>query len=202
MITEDYVSFETAKLLKEKGFKELTYACFTNGGDDIYGYRAVGDDIMRPTLQMAMKWLREKYHYYIQVMLDSWTCGGHSGYYVVIQKTDSDFDMMLQDAVDEVFYQTYEEACEEAIRYCLENNLVMSKAEQRAFEAYPYVGEIKGDICDNPRPVFIKGYEEANKDIISLIESRIAEILGDAQPAPILRMELQELIDKIKEGTK
>lgn len=70
---------------------------------------------------MAMKWLREEKHYYIQVMLDSWACGGHLGYYVVIQKTDSDFEMMLQDAVVEVFYQTYEEACEAAIKYCLEN---------------------------------------------------------------------------------
>lgn len=38
--------------------------------------------------------------------------------------------------------------------------------------------------------------------IIFIIESRIAEILGDAQPAPILRIELQELIDKIKEESK
>ena len=53
-------------------------------------------------------------------MLDSWACGWHMGYYVVIQKTDSDFEMMLQDALDEVFYDTYEEACEAAIKYCLE----------------------------------------------------------------------------------
>ena len=78
----------------------------------------------------------------------------------------------------------------------------MSKAEQRALEAYPYVGGTKGDICDNLRPVFIKGYEKATKDITSLIESRIEEILGDAQPAPVLRIELQELIDKIKEESK
>ena len=43
------------------------------------------------------------------------------GYYVVIQKTNSDFEMMLQDAVDEVFYETCEQACEAAIKYCLEN---------------------------------------------------------------------------------
>ena len=48
-ITEDYVSFETAKLLKEKGFDKLTYACFSNDGKETYyGYRAVGDDIMKP----------------------------------------------------------------------------------------------------------------------------------------------------------
>jgi len=46
------------------------------------------------------------------------------------------------------------------------------------------------------------GYKEAEKDIISLIESRIGEILGDAQPAPVLRAELQELIKRIKEEQK
>lgn len=45
----------------------------------------------------------------------------------------------------------------------------------------------------------IKGYEQAEKDIISLIESRISEIQGDAQPRPVLRAELRELITKIKE---
>lgn len=45
---------------------------------------------------------------------------------------------------------------------------------------------------------FKNGYEQAEKDIISLIESRISEILGDAQPSPVLRMELQGIIDKIK----
>lgn len=43
-----------------------------------------------------------------------------------------------------------------------------------------------------------RGYMQAEKDIISLIESRISEILGDAQPNPVLRIELQGIIDKIK----
>lgn len=49
---------------------------------------------------------------------------------------------------------------------------------------------------------FIAGYKLAERDIISTIESRIAEILGDAQPAPVLRIELRELINKIKEESK
>ena len=127
MVTEDYVSFETAKLLKEKGFNEPCLMCYTycetleNYGNynsyknsDVFSFTA-------PTIQMTMKWLREVHHYYIQVMLDSWACGEHLGYYVVIQKTDSDFEMMLQDALDEVFYSSYEQACEAAIKYCLEN---------------------------------------------------------------------------------
>lgn len=140
MIREDYVSFETAKLLKEKGFdwEESPFYCEQDRDEwrqknnytvpnPYYNSELPFDTetltmiVPHISLQMAMKWLREVRHYYIQVMLDSWACGGHLGYYVVIQKTDSDFEMMLQDAVDEVFYQTYEEACEAAIKYCLEN---------------------------------------------------------------------------------
>ena len=44
--------------------------------------------------------------------------------------------------------------------------------------------------------------KQAEKDIIAIIESRIAEILGDAQPRPTIRIELKELITRIKEEKK
>lgn len=124
MITEDYVSFETAKLLNTKGFKgefhkhywgyEPGKEFLTDGSfNPEYDYPA-------PTLQMAMKWLREVHNIYIQIMLDSWALGDHSGYYIVIQKTDSDFEEVSPVDIDVVFFQTYEEACETAIKYCLE----------------------------------------------------------------------------------
>lgn len=76
----------------------------------------------------------------------------------------------------------------------------MSKrAEEVALKAYPYEVGVKGLICENSRQIFIQGYEKAEKDIISIIESRLAELLGDAQPTPILRYELWDLIKKIKE---
>lgn len=46
---------------------------------------------------------------------------------------------------------------------------------------------------------YFAGSESMREKVISLIESRIGEILGDAQPAPVLRTELRELINKIKE---
>lgn len=78
----------------------------------------------------------------------------------------------------------------------------MSKAEEKADKACPIN---KGSGIDrvmsmvNRKNGYIQGYMQAEKDIIALIESRIGEILGDAQPAPVLRAELRELIDKIKE---
>lgn len=44
-----------------------------------------------------------------------------------------------------------------------------------------------------------KGYSQAEKDILSIIESRLLELLGDAQPTPTLRYELLDLVKKIKE---
>lgn len=124
MVTEDYCNFEIAKLLKKNGFEGRMHTFYTEEGTEIESSYVVPSNffpIYRPTLQMAMKWLREVHHYYIQIMLDSWVRGGRLGYYVVLQKTDSDFEMMLQDVFDEAFYQTYEQACEAAIKYCLEN---------------------------------------------------------------------------------
>lgn len=40
----------------------------------------------------------------------------------------------------------------------------MTKAEQKAAEAYPYETGIKGLICENSRQIFIQGYEQAEKD--------------------------------------
>lgn len=54
------------------------------------------------------------------------------------------------------------------------------------------------DINIDKRYYFRQGYEQAEKDIIFLLESRIKEIIGDAQPNPVLRIELQGIIDKIK----
>ena len=70
MITEDYVSFETAKLLEEKGFDESTSVNYFVGDDKPRGcvlgemihHKKLSEDthlIAAPTLGMAMKWLRE-----------------------------------------------------------------------------------------------------------------------------------------------
>lgn len=42
----------------------------------------------------------------------------------------------------------------------------MTRAEQAAFKAYPYVGGVKGLICESSKPIFIQGYEQAEKETI------------------------------------
>ena len=93
----------------------------------------------------------------------------------------------------------------------------MSKrAEEAALKAYPvkmtplvyqdlidqFGGKTEIDVNTYPRCLFQEAYEQAEKDILSIIQSRLEEIPGDAQPRPILRAELQELMIKIMEEEK
>lgn len=87
----------------------------------------------------------------------------------------------------------------------------MSKrAEEAALKAYPptyttvkrQAKRVQSELVDTHKPVraiFRQSYEQAEKDILSLIRSRINEFQGDAQPRPALRAELQGLMTKLKE---
>ena len=142
MITENYVSFETAKLLKEKGFDGPCYKVWESHGDSqtlvgapsfvegetvvnresvdaaakqyVYEYNLNNnvEGYLAPTLQMAMKWLREKHEIHCQIdcSLLGWRFG--------IRDLDKDEWITLRNMGE---YSTYEEACEAAIKYCLEN---------------------------------------------------------------------------------
>lgn len=132
MITEDYVSFETAKLLKEKGFNEYCMAFRSPNSVGAKGLfysqhsirnyeegKTIGAAVACPTLQMAMKWLREVHDIYIMIDKDFVTENGW--HYVVVRKQDwannADNGLIQQESNN----YTYEEASEAAIRYCLEN---------------------------------------------------------------------------------
>lgn len=115
MITEDYVSFETAKLLKEKGFDidecEVHYDPLDHTQYDI-------------TLQMAMKWLREVHNIHINLDIHWLYFANTLGWMYIITKileNGVDYVEAKGDEDDKTFYLTYEEACEAAIEYCLEN---------------------------------------------------------------------------------
>lgn len=174
MITEDYASFEIAKLLKEKGFKEWCSYCYGldvryNGesigmdeetelkeqglGDEIeyidggrlYHFgcdnRNEGSPYAAPSLYVAMKWLRETHSILLTVGYD-YECTDTSYCYkiyrlgehgkpesVAVKGVSYDKDGNPTERI--VFYRdyersysdygTYEEACEAAIHYCLEN---------------------------------------------------------------------------------
>jgi len=137
MITEDYVSFEIAKLLKEKGFDEncsrsyvkdkLTYS---QGFNNSYYMVMYTDETYRPisapTLQMVMKWLREAHNIDISVVPHSHK-EGKTFEYEFVYWNGEEYHVPYSEqypTYHELFGKTwekYEEACEAAIKYCLEN---------------------------------------------------------------------------------
>lgn len=125
MIKESYVSLKTAMLLKEKGFDEPCRSYFINDGGDyrrctveITNKDCTTEQILRPTQQMAMAWLREEKYILIfvvpakdesgnlQYMADVWTWDEDEGLYEPTWCT-ADY--------------VYEKTVESALKYSLEN---------------------------------------------------------------------------------
>ena len=120
MINEDYCSFQLSKLLKNKGFKE---ECITYYDNDGFVWRTEYCDysdrlIYRPSLALAMKWLREKHK--IIVVIEP------ASYDAVKEKISKyKFSIWQNDNCDECTrkYDTYEETAAAGINYSLENLL-------------------------------------------------------------------------------
>jgi len=132
MITEDYVSFETAKLLKEKGFDEDCHAHWdlttetktpkiglsVSSKNWNYKWNPIQFPISAPTHQMAMKWLREVHNIFIVIephMYD-YINEKNSSYVASLWQGDNYYENIISKDCP-----TYEETVEAAIKYCLEN---------------------------------------------------------------------------------
>ena len=141
MITEDYVSFETAKLLKEKGFDGPCHKVWGTHGDSqtlirapwfVEGETVVNresvdaaakqytydldnkvEGYLAPTPQMAMKWLREVHKIEVRVIYDN----DKSSWYGACNPMRESSQILLGFGRKS---KSYEEACEAAIKYCLE----------------------------------------------------------------------------------
>ncbi len=127
-ITEDYVSLEVAKLLKAKGFDEPVATCYSNYNGlkpytlintGVHSYKNSTEHspfwISAPTLQMAMKWLREVHNIHID------TCSIWDVIHWIYQVFIITPRTAHNSYVDKILYTSYEQAIEAAIKYCLEN---------------------------------------------------------------------------------
>ena len=143
MITEDYVSFETAKLLKEKGFDEPCLRYISRGKITGILVTEASEEYMypQPTLQMAIKWLNEVHH--VLVVSDyEYECTDTSWYYKIYKLVDehgkceswpvnavryidgieAEVTVAFRDYMRSYKdYATRKEADEEGIKYVLEN---------------------------------------------------------------------------------
>lgn len=133
-ITEDYVSFEIAKLLKEKGFNESCHCYYTDKGKfvdmawNLYEKHNTNSELndfsfcSAPTLQMTMKWLREVHNKHCDIGYDLnlyW-------FFQIIElkelKEHFDYsELKYYHTENETGFNTYEESVEAALKYCLEN---------------------------------------------------------------------------------
>ena len=91
MIVESYVSFDTAKMLKEAGFDAPCYVQYSDGGvqwDAPYPDNFNADDFgySCPTQALAARWLREVYGIMIVSFFDDYMS---KWYYVIdgVKKT-------------------------------------------------------------------------------------------------------------------
>jgi hypothetical protein len=131
MITEDYVSFEIAKLLKEKGFDEPCESAYTPEGQYCLScylgpvHRKIRNSEApeysygptAPTLQITMKWLRKVHHLFI--FISTWKKLDNEEdkyYYEIRDLNNSDYETLFSSEVG-----SYEQTCESAIKYCLKN---------------------------------------------------------------------------------
>lgn len=126
-ITEDYVSFETAKLLKEKGFDESVNRFYElSTGEPImvrteFTRNSYTTSFACPTHQMALKWLREAHNTHIIPYFDK------------IQPSDLPYTFAVY-IVDEYIATREIIAC-----FDIDENLYWSKPEQAVDAALDYV---------------------------------------------------------------
>ena len=137
MINEDYVSVETAKLLKEKGFNEEVKS-FYNYDSEFKTYDFEEDDrwdtpndwgeyyLSAPTIQMTRKWLREKHHLHIEIRITNHSMSDMVNvikYYWVITNTETGRWCDESTVYTVKAFDKSEEAEEDAIRHALEKHV-------------------------------------------------------------------------------
>ena len=113
-MNENYVSFEVAKLLKEKGFDWLVNHYYNKFGNfnNTYGtwenYSDLVGELMisAPTLCMAQKWLRETKSIHIDIS------AFEDNYYALLFKTNGSFikDMVNDGPNKNCIWNSYEDA--------------------------------------------------------------------------------------------
>lgn len=131
MIEESYVSFDTAKLLKEAGFNVPCNSYYELEDGEVvrkdcirlYDHNCFEDTVCsRPTQALAARWLREVHHYGICV----WFSKDHEKWFYA----HGDMDNIAFDTdynISEFIFYSYEEALEVGIVQVLERIIEETK---------------------------------------------------------------------------
>ena len=140
MIKEDYVSVEVAQLLKEKGFNEPTWTRYEDNDEVIFGDKYNWNNspmgqISAPTLQMAMRWLREEYGIFIEIS----ALKRYRWVYTIYKL----FEEKIIEVWNDGTYVSYEDAVEAALKYWLEKQ-TEQKLNPYTGVSFEYNGHIWG----------------------------------------------------------
>jgi hypothetical protein len=119
-MTEELVTLETAKLLKEKGFNEFCEFAYADEDLHIMGlhstnsfFNEIGCGYTAPTKSIAQKWLRETKNLHIEI---SYMYGNYWIYDIL---TIPNHDLVGLSDRPIVHYKSYEEALEAGLQEAL-----------------------------------------------------------------------------------
>lgn len=125
MIREEIVTYEVAKLAKEKRFREKCIEHYYDDTKDLYRssnpqcYNFGGNTSDAPTQSLLQRWLREKKNIHIEIVATA------SGYFWIADKVNgtaiTDSDILDRGINDGGCWDIYDQALEDALKYSLEN---------------------------------------------------------------------------------
>ena len=134
MIHEEICTYEVCKLANEKGFDGLCYAGYDRKGELLLpnnipnlNMRLLLTDCIAPTQSLLQRWLREEKGIVVEVIAQP-TCSTSKKncYWWSIKQNSDGFCYQYEECSyllysDEGYFDTYELALEDALKYALEN---------------------------------------------------------------------------------
>lgn len=133
MITEDYASYKLSLKLREKGFDEYCLTAYSGNVSDFVCVSPIkNSDICEwsvyivtcPTLQMVMKWIREKYNIEVVVSVGLVGQEKRKTYYwtpVICRENGLDYPVSYPDGSADTPAETWGDAVSECVEYILDN---------------------------------------------------------------------------------
>jgi len=120
-LEEQLISFETAKLAKEKGFNMHCRNIYGIEGESWYmyenedfPYNSLNDSLFAPTQSLLQKWIRDKFDIHLQIVICFWSIRKYQ--YIVHSETcHKKSSQYLGNAI----FGSYEEVLEFGLKKCL-----------------------------------------------------------------------------------
>jgi hypothetical protein len=146
---EEFVTFEIAKKLKEKGFignGHIGCCCgfYCEEGfdinivyDDLDNSELLCNEYLRPTITQALKWLREEHKLHVCIDLDH-----EKNWFYFIQGINNNFEY-----IDEFEYSSYEDAAISGIGYVLNELIIQNNCSMKVQDLIELINNSEDLYC-------------------------------------------------------